>query len=93
MWTGIGAGSDFCYRICMRELLRTNDPVLLSFVEVLLRDAGVAAVIADANISAIEGSIGILPRRVLVADDVWAAAAALLADAGLAGWVVDDDGS
>ena len=74
-------------------MLRTNDPVLLSFVEVLLRDAGVAAMIADANISAVEGSIGILPRRVLVADDAWATAAALLADAGLAGWVVDDDRS
>ena len=77
----------------MRELLRTNDPVLLSFVEVLLRDAGVAAMIADANISAVEGSIGILPRRVLVADDAWAAAAAVLADADLAGWVVKDDRS
>lgn len=50
----------------MREIVRSNDPVLLSFIEVLLRDAGIVAMIADANMSVLEGSLGVLPRRVLV---------------------------
>lgn len=74
----------------MRELLRTNDPVLLSYVDALLRGAGVAAVVADAHISAIEGSVGVLPRRVLVPADDLATAIQILTDADLAAWIVDD---
>jgi len=69
----------------MIELLRTNDAVLISFVEALLRDAGVAYFVADSNMSVIEGSIGILPRRIMVADDRVDEARRLLADAGIAG--------
>jgi len=69
----------------MIELLRTNDAVLISFVEALLRDAGVTYFIADSNMSVIEGSIGILPRRIMVADDRVDEARRLLADAGIAG--------
>ena len=50
----------------MVELTRTNDPVLLSFVQSLLGDAGIVTAVADANFSVIEGSIGAFPRRVLV---------------------------
>lgn len=53
----------------MRELLRTNDAVLLSFVEAVLRDAGIEPLVLDRNMSVMEGTLGILPRRVLVADD------------------------
>ena len=53
----------------MRELMRTNDPVLLNFVENLLGEAGIAAVILDANMSVLEGSLGMLPRRLMVPDD------------------------
>lgn len=53
----------------MRELLRTNDPVLLNFVQVLLADAGIAAVVFDDHMSVMEGSLGVLPRRLMVADD------------------------
>ena len=67
----------------MDELLRTNDPVLLSFVEALLTEAGIAHAVADRNMSVIEGSLGILPRRVLVAADELDAARGLLSDAGL----------
>ena len=74
----------------MRELLRTNDQVLLSFVDALLKEAGIAHTIADQNMSVIEGSIGILPRRMLVAGDKLEAAQRILAEAGLAaelpGW-------
>jgi len=50
----------------MDEILRTNDIVLISFAEALLRDAGIEALVLDQNMSVIEGSLGILPRRVLV---------------------------
>ncbi len=51
----------------MRELLRTNDPVLLSLAETVLGEAGIGCFVADRNISNAEGSLGIFPRRLLVA--------------------------
>lgn len=75
----------------MREILRSNNPVLLSFVEVLLRDAGVQPLVADGNMSIMEGSIGILPRRILVSTDDLMRARKVLQDAGLSHWVNDDD--
>lgn len=68
----------------MIELLRTNDPVLISFVEALLRDADVDFLVADQNMSIMEGSIGVLPRRVLVIEDDLARAERLMRDAGIA---------
>ncbi len=65
----------------MEEVLRTNDAVLLSYVEALLADAGIAAVVLDANMSVLEGSIGVLPRRVLVASGDAAEARRLIVDA------------
>lgn len=50
----------------MEEVFRTNDPVKLSYVEHLLAEAGVDFVVLDRHISAVEGNIGIFPRRVLV---------------------------
>ena len=73
----------------MIELLRTNDAVLISFVEALLRDADVTFFVADGNMSVVEGSLGILPRRVMVADGDIEAARGLLADAGIAGEIKD----
>jgi hypothetical protein len=67
----------------MEELLRTNDLVLISYVEALLRDAGIAFVVLDQNMSVIEGSLGILPRRVLVPEDRILAARSLLEKAGI----------
>jgi hypothetical protein len=69
----------------MDELLRTNDLVLISVVESLLREAGIEPWIADQNMSIAEGSLGILPRRVMVPSDQIAAARRLLDEAGLAG--------
>jgi hypothetical protein len=66
------------------ELLRTNDLVLISRIETILRDAGLDFFVADQHMSAVEGSLGFLPRRVLVADDDSGAARAALAEAGLA---------
>ncbi len=67
----------------MHLLLATNDPVLLSFVSALLKDAEIEFVIADEFASAIEGRIGAFPRRVLVASDDATEAGRLLTDAGL----------
>jgi hypothetical protein len=67
----------------MRELVRTNDAVLITAIEALLSGAGIPHVVADRNISVLEGSIGAFPRRVLVAEDHAVAARKLLQDAGL----------
>jgi NADH:ubiquinone oxidoreductase subunit K len=50
----------------MTELLRTNDAVLITAIEALLSAAKIEFVVADRHMSALEGSIGALPRRVLV---------------------------
>lgn len=68
----------------MEELLRTNDAVLLSYAEALLKDAGIVAHIFDQNMSILDGSIGILPRRMLVHSDDVDEARELLSDAGFA---------
>jgi hypothetical protein len=65
------------------ELLRTNDLVLISLVEAILREAGIDIFIADQHMSALEGSLGFLPRRVLVLEDDAAEARAALAEGGL----------
>lgn len=69
----------------MEELLRTNDLVLISFVDSLLREAGIDLLVADQNMSIVEGSLGVLQRRVLVPADQLAAARRLLSDAGVGG--------
>ena len=67
----------------MREIVRTNDPVLVSAIEALLNGAGIPHLVFDQNMSVLEGSIGILPRRVLVSQEDAAAARKLLKEAGL----------
>jgi hypothetical protein len=75
---------------CMKELIRTNDAVVLSFVQSLLKDAGIDCLVADQNMSVLDGSIGILPRRVLVADDDIEAARTLLRQAGVGNELRED---
>ncbi len=67
----------------MKELCRTNDMVLLSYLEALMKQAGVTYLIADIHMSVLEGSIGVLPRRVLIDEDDWAAAVTALRQAGI----------
>ncbi|WP_312798721.1 DUF2007 domain-containing protein, partial [Tianweitania sp.] len=67
----------------MIELLRTNDLVVISFVESLMRDAGITCFVADQNMSIMEGSLGVLARRVMVDAEEADAARKLLADAGI----------
>lgn len=66
----------------MRELVRTNDAVLISALEALLKGARIAHMVVDQNMSVMEGSIGIFPRRILVGEDQIHAARRLLQDAG-----------
>ena len=56
----------------MIELIRTNDAVLLSFAESLMKEAGIHCLIADQGMSILEGSLGMLPRRFLVEGDTGA---------------------
>jgi hypothetical protein len=67
----------------MKEIMRTNDAVLVSAVGALLDGAGIHHMVLDQNMSVLEGSLGILPRRVLVPDDEVIRARQLLRDAGL----------
>lgn len=69
--------------IDLRELVRTNDVVLVSAIGALLDGANIHHLVLDQNMSIIEGSLGILPRRILVRDEDNRAARRLLADAGL----------
>ena len=66
----------------MRELVRTNDAVLISALEALLNGARIAHMVVDQNMSVLEGSIGIFPRRILVGEDQIDVARRLLEDAG-----------
>jgi putative signal transducing protein len=67
----------------LRELVRTNDPVLVSAIEALFDSARIPHLVLDQNMSVLEGSLGILPRRVLVPDEHRLAARRLLQEAGL----------
>ena len=66
----------------MRIIALTNDPVRLSFLMALLRDAGIETLVLDGYASAVEGSIGAIPRRLVVADDDEARALRVLREAG-----------
>ncbi|MFD2237226.1 DUF2007 domain-containing protein [Aureimonas populi] len=67
----------------MLELLRTTDAVLISFVDALLKDADIPHMVADGHMSVLDGSIGVLPRRVLVEAERLDQARRLLRDADL----------
>ena len=66
----------------MKELLRTNDLVRLSWLQALLTDAGIETVILDQNTSVIEGSISALQRRLMVRAEDHRRALAVLEGAG-----------
>ncbi len=66
----------------MRELVRTNDLVKLSWLQALLADAGIEAVVLDVYTSVIEGSIGAIPRRLTVVEEDFPRARRVLEAAG-----------
>ena len=65
----------------MREILKTNNIVELNFAQAVLADARIACTVFDANMSVLDGSMVILPQRLMVADEDAAHASALLKDA------------
>lgn len=75
----------------LRELVRTNDVVLVSAIGALLDGADLHYLVLDQNMSVIEGSLGVLPRRILVNEDDNRAARQLLTEAGLAHELRPDD--
>jgi hypothetical protein len=64
----------------MKELIRTNDMVLISYIEHRLREEGIEPLTLDAHMSILEGSLGVLPRRIMVGDDDHARAETILVD-------------
>jgi hypothetical protein len=74
----------------MRELVRTNDAVLITAIEALLNGADIGHMVVDQNMSVLEGSIGIFPRRILVDEDQVDTARRLLEEAGFGNELLPD---
>jgi hypothetical protein len=77
----------------LSAVLVSNDPVLVSYVENLLFEAGLTPVVLDVHMSVLEGSLGVLPRRVMVDASVRPKAVSVLKEAGLSAWINADDTS
>ncbi len=67
----------------MKQLMSTNDPAALAFAKALLQGEGINCFEMDVNMSVLEGSIGIFPRRIMVADRDFPRARRTLTDNGL----------
>ncbi len=66
----------------MKELMRCNDPVLISYLTALLEDEGITAILLDEHTSILEGSIGAIQRRIMVVDEDFTRAERILEDIG-----------
>lgn len=66
----------------MKELLRTNDPAALACASALLNGENITNFVMDVHMSVLEGSIGILPRRLMVAEFDLEEARIVLSDNG-----------
>jgi hypothetical protein len=73
------------------ELIRTNDAVAISFIEALFRDCEIDHMVLDRHMSVLEGSLGVLPRRIMVVEDQENAARYLIRAAGMERYLKDDD--
>jgi hypothetical protein len=67
----------------MKELLRTTDPTVIAFAQALLQGEGIAAFDLDVHMSILDGSMGILPRRLMVRDQDLFLAQAVMRDCGI----------
>ncbi len=76
----------------MREIVRTNDAVLITAIDALFQGANIRHVVLDQNMSVLEGSLGLLPRRILVEEAQTIRARRLMQDAGLGHELRPDDG-
>ena len=66
----------------MKELIRCNDPVLISYILAVLKDEGIEAIVLDEHTSILEGSINAIQRRIMVTEEDHAAAQVILEDIG-----------
>jgi hypothetical protein len=66
----------------VKEVARSNDPVRLSFLTALLADAGLTVIPLDTHASIVQGSLGVIPQRLMVVDDEFNAAVEVLRQAG-----------
>ena len=66
----------------MKELLRTNDLVFLSWADAMLRAEGIDTVVLDGHTSVLEGSTWAIRRRMMVADEDYGRARRLMSDTG-----------
>lgn len=67
----------------MKAVLKTVNPATLSFAEAVLKEARIESFVMDQNVSIIDGSIGIIPRRLMVIDEDYNDAVKAMTDAGL----------
>ena len=67
----------------MKLLLQTTDPTVIAFAQALLEGEGIDSFVLDVHMSVFEGGIGILPRRLMVADRNWFLARAVIRDNGI----------
>lgn len=67
----------------MKELVRTTDPTVIAFATALLDGEGIEAFALDVHMSVLEGSLGFLPRRLMVRDEDYAAAVRAMRDNGI----------
>lgn len=65
----------------VKEIARSTDPVRLSFLTALLADGGVTAVLFDTHASIVQGSLGVLPQRLMVVDEEYDEAVEILKSA------------
>jgi hypothetical protein len=66
----------------MKELVKTNNPVLLSWIQSLLRQEGIESFVFDSHMSVLEGSANAIPRRLMVIDEEYDLARKAMTDAG-----------
>ncbi len=67
----------------MKELVRTNDIVLISLIKALLKEQKIEYIVLDQNMSILEGSLGVLPQRIMTINDDHLRARRLLIDADI----------
>ena len=66
----------------MKELVRTNNPVLLSWIQALLNQEGIKTFVFDSHTSVLEGSANAIPRRLMVIDGDYDKAREAITEAG-----------
>ena len=67
----------------MKELLRSTDPTVIAFASALLSGEDIEVFVMDVHMSVLEGSIGVLPRRMMVRDEDLTAAERVILDNGI----------